>query len=42
MTILNFDRCPKENPIFANKELLEKIRDDFIEFVDKLHEVSIN
>ncbi|NMG83273.1 MAG: hypothetical protein GIS02_03585 [Methanosarcinales archaeon] len=37
MTVLNFDKVPPEEPIFANKEFIEQVRDDFIEFMEKLH-----
>lgn len=37
MTVLNFDKVPPEEPIFANKEFIEQARDDFIEFMEKLH-----
>jgi len=37
MTVLNFDRVPPEEPIFANMVFIEQTRDDFIEFMEKLH-----
>ncbi|CAD6493977.1 MAG: hypothetical protein CHKLHMKO_00595 [Candidatus Argoarchaeum ethanivorans] len=37
MTVLNFDKVPPEVPIFVNKEFIEQARDDFIEFMEKLH-----
>lgn len=37
MTVLNFDRVPPEEPAFANKEFIEQTRDNFIEFMEKLH-----
>ena len=37
MTVLNFDRVPPEEPIFANMVFIEQARDDFIEFMEKLH-----
>lgn len=37
MTVLNFDKVPPEEPIFANMEFIEQARDDFIEFMEKLH-----
>ena len=37
MTVLNFDRVPPEEPIFANMEFIQQARDDFIEFMETLH-----
>lgn len=42
MTMLNFDKVPPEEPIFAKKEFIEQARDDFIEFVEKLHNLTIS
>lgn len=42
MTILNFDRVPPEEPIFAKKEFVEQARDDFVEFVERLHDLTIS
>ncbi len=41
MTMLNFDKVPPDEPIFAKKEFIEQVRDDFIEFGNKLHSVTI-
>lgn len=38
MTVLNFDRVPPEEPVFANKEFIEQTRDNFIEFMERLHQ----
>ena len=40
MTILNWDRVPPEEPIFAKKEFIEQARDAFVEFVEKLHNLT--
>lgn len=37
MTMLNFDRVPPEKPIFINMAFIEQARNDFIEFIEKLH-----
>ncbi len=37
MTMLNFDRVPPGEPIFTSMEFIQQARDDFIEFMEKLH-----
>ncbi len=41
MTILNFDKVPEEEPIFAKKEFIEQVRDDYIKLINKLHEYTV-
>lgn len=41
MTVLNADNVPPEQPTFATKEFIESARDDFIEFIEKLHKMTI-
>jgi hypothetical protein len=41
MGMLNMEEVPPKEPIFATKELIEKVRDEFIEFIEKLHAESI-
>lgn len=40
MTILNWDSVPPEEPIFAKKEFIEQARDAFVEFVERLHNLT--
>lgn len=40
MMMLNWDRVPPEEPIFATKEFIEQARDAFVEFVGKLHKLT--
>ena len=37
MAILNMEEVPPKEPIFATKEFIERARNEFIEFIEKLH-----
>jgi hypothetical protein len=37
MSTLNSEELPEKDPIFAMKELIETARNNFIDFVEKLH-----
>jgi hypothetical protein len=37
MSILNHEDLPREPPIFAMQNFIEAARNDFVEFVEKLH-----
>lgn len=41
MTVLNADNIPQEESIFATKEFIESARNDFIEFIEKLHKQTL-
>lgn len=41
MEVLNMEEVPPKEPIFANKEFIEKARDEFIDFIEKLHKQTV-
>lgn len=41
MTVLNFDRVPPQEPLFAKKEVIEKFVDAFVTYVNALHEQTM-
>lgn len=40
ITVINFDRIPQEKPIFLNKKYIEQTKEDFVQFIDKLHKLT--
>lgn len=42
VTILNYDEIPDKSPIFSNKQLLEDVKNIFVEFIKKLHAATSN
>jgi hypothetical protein len=41
MDMLNMEEVPPKEPIFANKEFIEKARDEFVDFIEKLHKQTV-
>ncbi len=41
MAVLNINDVPPAEPLFSNKEFIEMAKNDFVEFVEKLHKQTI-
>lgn len=42
MTVLNYYELPNKEPIFSTKKILEEARNVFKEFINKIHEATLN